>query len=180
MNVDRDRDRRRSGSREGREVRRRSPSDSTDRPRRDRRSRSRDRNVDHASKNSRHDHDRRRRDDYSNRGHQERDSSRRNPKEPSVSDASAVWGNAAAELDEKSEEPTQEVVKANFGITGALAKDKNTGNVYNGVVLKWSEPLDAAKPDRNWRCYVFQGEALVDTLHLHRQSAYLFGRDEKV
>lgn len=28
-------------------------------------------------------------------------------------------------------------------ITGALAKDAATGNVYNGVVLKWTEPLDA-------------------------------------
>lgn len=28
------------------------------------------------------------------------------------------------------------VDKANFGLTGALAKDTRTGNIYKGVVLK--------------------------------------------
>ena len=70
--------------------------------------------------------------------------------------------------------------KANFGLSGALAKDVVTGNVYNGVILKWTEPLDAKAPSRGWRVYVFKGEEVVDTLHLHRQSAFLFGREARV
>lgn len=93
-----------------------------------------------------------------------------------------VWGNAALEeppVPEGEEKPVV-VEKANFGLSGALAKDVTTGNVYNGVVLKWSEPLDAASPDKNWRLFVFKGDEVVETLHLHRQSAYLIGREEKV
>lgn len=95
----------------------------------------------------------------------------------------AVWGDSAKEeqFGSKNEpvDPT-EIVKANFGLTGALAKDQQTGNIYNGVVLKWSEPLDAAGPDRNWRFYIFQGDKSLDTIHVHRQSAYLAGRESKV
>lgn len=98
---------------------------------------------------------------------------------PSVSNAAAVWGNPCME-DSDPVKAVEVVAKANFGVTGALAKDKATGNVHNGVVLKWSEPQDAARPDRNWRIYVFQGDELVNTLHIHRQSAYLLGREEKV
>ena len=35
--------------------------------------------------------------------------------------------------------PVQQL--ANFGLSGALAKDKKSGNVVNGVTLKWSEPM---------------------------------------
>jgi smad nuclear-interacting protein 1 len=70
--------------------------------------------------------------------------------------------------------------KANFGLSGALAKDEVTGNVYNGVILKWTEPLDAKAPSRGWRMYVFKGDEVVETLHLHRQSAFLFGREARV
>ena len=34
-------------------------------------------------------------------------------------------------------------VKANFGLSGALAGDTQTGNVYNGVTLKFTEPSEA-------------------------------------
>lgn len=44
--------------------------------------------------------------------------------------------------------------------------------------MQWSEPEDARKPDRGWRLYVFKGGEVKDTLHLHRQSAYLVGRHE--
>ena len=71
-------------------------------------------------------------------------------------------------------------VKADFGLSGALAKDVNTGNMYNGVVLKWTEPLDSAKPTKQWRLYVVKNGDVSETLHLHRQSAYLFGRDTRV
>ncbi|KAG5192429.1 Smad nuclear interacting protein-like protein [Tribonema minus] len=69
---------------------------------------------------------------------------------------------------------------ANFGLSGALAKDAGTGNVYKGIVLKWTEPADARPPTRKWRLYVFKGEAIAQTLYVHRQSAYLIGRERKI
>ncbi len=74
----------------------------------------------------------------------------------------------------------QQKQKPNFGLSGALAEDKNTGNVFNGVKLKWSEPPDARMPPPGWRLYVFKDGKQVETLHLHRQSAYLFGRETLV
>ena len=55
-----------------------------------------------------------------------------------------------------------------------------TDTLFLGVVLKWSEPLDGAKPSKQWRLYVFKNDEISETLHLHRQSAYLFGRDKRV
>ena len=74
----------------------------------------------------------------------------------------------------------EEKGKVNFGLTGALAKDERTGNVQNGVVLKWSEPDEAAMPTRKWRLYCFKGEDLLQNYYLHRQSAFSIGRDDKV
>jgi len=47
-------------------------------------------------------------------------------------------------------------------------------------VIKYAEPPEARKPKRRWRFYVFKGSETLPTLHLHRQSAYLMGRDRKV
>ena len=50
------------------------------------------------------------------------------------------WGKPAAEGEggegEDGEKKPLVVDKANFGLTGALAKDTRTGNIYKGVVLK--------------------------------------------
>jgi smad nuclear-interacting protein 1 len=104
---------------------------------------------------------------------------KRNRREPSPKrSGKEVWGKA-----EENEPPPEEPIvkeKANFGLTGLLSKDVNTGNTVNGVILKWSEPLDSAKPDQQWRLYVFKEDALIETLHLHRQSSYLVGRDNRV
>ena len=86
------------------------------------------------------------------------------------------WGTAE---DNAEAEPVAKE-KANFGLSGALGKDRSTGNTYKGVKLKWSEPSDARKPDAKWRFYVFKADKHIDTLHLHRQSAYLVGREKKV
>lgn len=149
------------------------------------------------------------------------------PPNPKTSD----WGKPAAEEEEDGEKKPLVVDRPNFGLTGALAKDTRTGNVYKGVVLKviclggfwvfflggwflgfgtglawgvavsektsvrstpptlspppnhptpqqWSEPDDARRPERGWRLYVFKGGEVKDTLHLHRQSAYLIGRHD--
>jgi len=67
-----------------------------------------------------------------------------------------------------------------------LLKDKTTqkvlANVRNGISLQYTEVSEGCMPTHKWRWYVFkntEGEA-VDTLHLHRQSYYLIGRDERV
>lgn len=51
-----------------------------------------------------------------------------------------VWGNIAREEDElyekeKAKIPEAAKEKANFGLSGALAKDEVTGNMYNGKFL---------------------------------------------
>ena len=61
--------------------------------------------------------------------------------------------------------------------TGNFGAESNT---VNGVVLKWSEPPDAAKPTKKWRLYVFKGKESLDPYHIHRQAAYLFGRERRV
>jgi len=70
--------------------------------------------------------------------------------------------------------------KANFGLSGALMEDEDTGATLNGVKLKWSEPPEGRKPSSRWRLYVFKQEKQIETLHIHRQSAYLIGRDSRV
>lgn len=72
--------------------------------------------------------------------------------------------------------------KADFGLSGALAQDVKSGAMVNGVVLKWSEPADAAVPrDVRWRLHVFKdGQQLDKPLHIFRQSAFLVGRDRKI
>lgn len=77
--------------------------------------------------------------------------------------------------EEKEEEVDKEGV--NMALSGALTQDTNT---FNGIVIKYSEPPEARKPKRRWRFYVFKGDEVMPTLHLHRQSAFLMGRDRKV
>ncbi|SCV74816.1 BQ2448_7845 [Microbotryum intermedium] len=76
------------------------------------------------------------------------------------------------------------VVEPNFANSGALAAETNT---LRGVVLKYNEPPEARKPVRSWRLYVFKGKEQLgmpfleqDLILVHRQSAYLFGRDRIV
>ena len=94
--------------------------------------------------------------------------------------------------------PPKEKRKADFGLSGALATDERTGNVYRGVVLKFVEPPEARAPNTRWRFYVFKknkkkeaedsvgGEDkkddgdLLEVMHISKQSAYLFGRDRRV
>lgn len=70
-----------------------------------------------------------------------------------------------------------------FSVSGNLNKDERV--VTEGLELKFEEPSDAKKPTVRWRLYVFKGgEALLKDdggyYKIHRQSAYLFGRDRKV
>ena len=52
----------------------------------------------------------------------------------------------------------EDVSKPNLGLSGKLAAEANT---VNGVVLKYTEPAEAKRPDTRWRLYVFKnGEML--------------------
>ena len=100
--------------------------------------------------------------------------------------------NPGIKKEEGEEAPEKEGI--NLGLSGALTKDVNT---FNGIVIKYSEPPEARVPKRRWRFYQFKGEKtlyptfsiylvwcsgdeVMPTLHIHRQSAYLIGRDRKV
>ncbi|VDP11213.1 unnamed protein product, partial [Soboliphyme baturini] len=67
--------------------------------------------------------------------------------------------------------------KPNFGLTGNLAADTNT---FHGVVIKYTEPPEARKPKLRWSLYPFKGDQNLPVLYIHRQSAYLIGRDRRV
>ncbi|KAJ3141030.1 hypothetical protein HDU90_007053 [Geranomyces variabilis] len=73
--------------------------------------------------------------------------------------------------------PPIEKEQPNYNVSGALAAEQNT---FKGVVLKYSEPAEARKPKERYRLYVFKGKELLDMLHIHRQSAFLIGRERLV
>eukprot|EP00455_Lapot_gusevi_P030625 TRINITY_DN3298_c0_g1_i10.p2 TRINITY_DN3298_c0_g1~~TRINITY_DN3298_c0_g1_i10.p2 ORF type:complete len:141 (+),score=22.53 TRINITY_DN3298_c0_g1_i10:108-530(+) len=52
----------------------------------------------------------------------------------------------------------------------------------NGVVAKYAEPPEAAPPEQRWRIYVFKEgtDGPKETLHIHRQSKYLIGRERRL
>ena len=75
---------------------------------------------------------------------------------------------------ESESEPKQ---NPNFGLSGKLTEDTNT---FRGVVIKYNEPPEAMVPKRRWRLYPFKGETALPVLHIHRQSAFLLGRDRKI
>jgi smad nuclear-interacting protein 1 len=92
--------------------------------------------------------------------------------------------------------------KPNFAPSGLLAAATNTATAADGktTVLKYNEPPEARKPSLGWRLYVFKGDEQLgqqranctpmtcadrlppysELLHIHRQSAYLIGRDRLV
>lgn len=80
-------------------------------------------------------------------------------------------GAAAAASDEKDNGGV------NMQTSGKLLEDTN---VINGVTVKYAEPPEARKPRIKWRLYVFKGDEELPILYIHRQSAYLMGRDRKV
>ncbi len=52
-------------------------------------------------------------------------------------------------------ENSEEKQGVSFETSGKLLEDTN---VFNGVVIKYSEPPEAKKPKKRWRFYVFKGE----------------------
>lgn len=118
--------------------------------------------------------------------HSRVDQKKRRSEGSSEMGARQVWGNIPLEeeIEQALAKPVvleEDKVKANFGLSGALAKDEVTGNMHNGVLLKWNEPLDAAMCNNTqWRLYVFKGDTIIESIHLQKKSAFLFGRDKRV
>lgn len=77
----------------------------------------------------------------------------------------------------KENDNKQEKQKPNMGLSGKLTEDTNT---FRGVVIKYNEPPEAMKPKRRWRLYPFKGDEPLPVLHIHRQSAFLLGRDRRI
>jgi len=144
------------------------------------------------------------RNDNGNRSYQNKRQRRfNNRKDEEKEDSKYSWGdnNNNKNNDDNEEDNDNEDTrdqnnvpeeKANFGLSGALQEDETTGNTYNGIVLKFSEPPEARTPNTRWRLYVFKKKSgddddnkkdnggLLQTLHISKQSAYLFGRERKV
>ncbi|CAF0759956.1 unnamed protein product [Didymodactylos carnosus] len=91
--------------------------------------------------------------------------------------SSYEWGPRQQVKNEDEQSKIVEREKPNFGLSGALLKDTN---LYRGVVIKYNEPIEARKPKRRWRLYVFKGEEELPLYQIHRQSAYLFGRERMI
>ncbi|XP_047454240.1 smad nuclear-interacting protein 1 [Mugil cephalus] len=73
--------------------------------------------------------------------------------------------------------PAAEKEKPNFELSGALTEDTNT---FRGVVIKYNEPPEARIPKRRWRLYPFKNDEPLPVMYIHRQSAYLLGRQRKI
>ncbi|KAG9492888.1 hypothetical protein GDO78_001050 [Eleutherodactylus coqui] len=65
----------------------------------------------------------------------------------------------------------------NFGLSGALLEDTNT---FRGVVIKYSEPPESRIPKKRWRLYPFKNDEALPVMYIHRQSAYLLGRQRRI
>lgn len=73
--------------------------------------------------------------------------------------------------------PPPDKEKPNFELSGALTEDTNT---FRGVVIKYNEPPEARIPKRRWRLYPFKNDEPLPVMYIHRQSAYLLGRQRKI
>ena len=140
------------------------------------RSRDRERNRDRSKEKNRERSRSRDRDRKEKRGHKERNEPK-DTRPESEKYGLKMMGKMKAEAEGDIKEEPVEKEGVNLGLSGALTADVNT---FNGVVIKYAEPPEARLPKRRWRFYVFKGDEVLPTLHLHRQSAYLMGRDRKV
>lgn len=73
--------------------------------------------------------------------------------------------------------PVKEKEKPNFELSGALLEETNT---FRGVVIKYSEPPEARIPKKRWRLYPFKNDEALPVMYIHRQSAYLLGRQRRI
>ncbi|XP_068616488.1 smad nuclear-interacting protein 1 [Brachionichthys hirsutus] len=74
-------------------------------------------------------------------------------------------------------DPPADKEQPNFELSGALTEDTNT---FRGVVIKYNEPPEARIPKRRWRLYPFKDDEPLPVMYIHRQSAYLLGRQRRI
>lgn len=90
------------------------------------------------------------------------------------SESDAQWGR---QTDNTPPAVKKEKEKPSLALSGKLTEDANT---FRGVVINYAEPPEARKPKKHWRFYPFKADVPLPVLHLHRQSAFLLGRDRRV
>lgn len=98
-------------------------------------------------------------------------------REKGEQDRKSAQGDFGQKNENEEEEP-KEKEQPNFGLSGKLTEEANT---FRGVVIKYSEPPEARKPNKiRWRLYPFKGEEALPVMFVHRQSAFLLGRERKI
>ncbi|XP_028326766.1 smad nuclear-interacting protein 1 [Gouania willdenowi] len=132
----------------------------SDRPRERGGDRHRERNAPSSQQAERQQHDERRRE---NRQRQEENHDQ--------------WFGASEGSSHDADAPPAEKEKPNFELSGALTEDTNT---FRGEVIKYNEPPEARIPKRRWRLYPFKNDEPLPVMYVHRQSAYLMGRQRKI
>ena len=81
------------------------------------------------------------------------------------------------DLGNKKESVSQTKEEPNYELSGKLTEYTNT---YKGVVIKYNEPPEALKPKTRWRLYPFKADKAMSVMYIHRQSAYLIGRQRHI
>ncbi|EUR66763.1 hypothetical protein PFBG_04343 [Plasmodium falciparum 7G8] len=80
--------------------------------------------------------------------------------------------------EEKEKKNVQKKETQNFNPSGLLAQEK----IYkNGIEMKYTESIDAEKPDKKWRLYMFKDSNNNEPqkiLHIHDKSYYLIGKEQ--
>eukprot|EP00923_Selenidium_pygospionis_P005129 GHVN01008600.1.p1 GENE.GHVN01008600.1~~GHVN01008600.1.p1 ORF type:complete len:385 (-),score=35.68 GHVN01008600.1:189-1343(-) len=72
----------------------------------------------------------------------------------------------------------QEPEKPSFEPSGLLAAETN---VVNGVLRKYTLPMEAAPPNKRWRLYLFKlGADDASIFEIYRKDHYVFGKDRRV
>jgi smad nuclear-interacting protein 1 len=103
--------------------------------------------------------------------------SARSSRQASPSDYSRESERYGKPVKPESPKPKIQKEKPDFKPSGRLAAVNKDGS---GPALKWGEPPEARLPTKRWRLYVFKAEKNLEPYYIHRQSAYLFGRDRLV
>ena len=113
---------------------------------------------------------------HNERRRERRQNQRGNPFNQQAGEEGEFGGQDGNDSSNEQENPADKE-KPNFELSGKLTEETN---MFRGVVIKYSEPAEARKPKKRWRLYPFKDGEGMKVLHIHRQSAYLIGRDRKV
>ncbi|KII67420.1 Smad nuclear interacting protein 1 [Thelohanellus kitauei] len=68
-------------------------------------------------------------------------------------------------------------LEPNYEVSGNLDEYKH---YYRGVIINYTQPVDADMPTTHWRIYPFKNDENLKPWYIHRQPVYLIGRDRRV